>query len=49
MKLLDTLEFNGWESLQDYERNLYESMEDWDIPNEFQGTIKITITYEENE
>lgn len=44
-------EYYGFESLYDMERDVSEAIEysDVKIPGEFQGTIKVTITYDDSE
>lgn len=40
------LKFSGFESLADLERDVSEVIETMDIPNEYQGTLKLTFEYE---
>jgi hypothetical protein len=41
----EVIEFPGFESLDDLDRNVTETIEDMDIPGEYRGTIRITIEY----
>lgn len=47
MKVIYEREYFGWEDLQDFDRDMSEAIEDADLPNDFEGAIKVTITYEE--
>ncbi len=44
-------EYYGFESIYDLERDVSEAIEysDVDIPAEFQGTIKVTMVYDDSE
>jgi len=41
----------SWEELSDLERDVYEAVEynDYDIPGEYEGTIRVTMEYIEEE
>ena len=40
-------EINGFEDLFDMDRYVEQALNDLDIPGEFQGTIKVTLEYED--
>ncbi len=44
MKTLWEKNYHGFESISDLERDVYEALDD--VSGEFQGTIKVVITYE---
>jgi hypothetical protein len=38
--------YHGFEAASDIERDVLECLESSDLPGEFQGKLKVTITYE---
>lgn len=44
-------DYDGWESLQDWDRDMSEAIqsdmntEAWMLNGEFEGTVRVTITY----
>ena len=41
--------YHGFEDVVDIERDIYEAIQDSDIPAEFQGVVEVTITYKPEE
>ena len=49
-KVIFQKEYFGFEDLSDLERDIYEMWDDnEDIPSEFEGTVKVTIEYIDDE
>jgi len=40
--------YHGFEDIYDLDRDIHEMFIDQNIPSEFQGTIKVLVTYEKN-
>lgn len=40
-------DYEGFESLQDMQRDIYEAIQEAELPADFKGTITVSIVYEE--